>query len=173
MSAKKKRSLEDIQKDLDAARKVKREKRIECRQFKYELRDHPDTIRTFIRKLKLPEHLITELVDTEKLFRFYTIHDENVDRESVGAGTAEIRLEEWDCNVLLDGMEDGAKGNMSASRWTGQPWEVHGFKQLDGDSDDVASMKDEESLWKLALSENDGDTARAFASIAFLRFGGW
>jgi hypothetical protein len=174
MSVTKKRTLEEIQKDLDTARAAKKEKKIACRHFKDEIRDHPDTIRAFMRKLKLPERLIADLMGTkeeEKIFRFSTWHDKDSDRQTVGAGTAEIILEEWDCTVLLDTPKVENR-DMCAARWTGQPWEVRGFKQLDGDSDVISSLN-EEGLWIHSLAENDNNICAALASIAFLRFGGW
>ncbi len=144
-----KRTREAIQQEI-------RDYKSKIQVAKDELAAHKDTLKDL-----LPPYLYHVLVErTPRVLKsIKTRLEENVDTDSVAAGTAEINQDRWTCTVEL---EDGTWNEIELTKWTNDSWDEHGKPE------EIRSFYPLDiGTWSDLLETTNGDVCKALLILAF------
>lgn len=154
-----KRSAEEILKDIRECKRVVTEKNTELLFLKQELTENKEIIARQLALWDIP----AEIQEKYKIDGLVVEYDDNVDSESVGAGTAVIDKEAYTFSITLNGEEY----TFTASRWTGLGWECYDFC-------DISYLTEEENRWDFVMKENenylDSKTENAAVAASIVSF---
>jgi hypothetical protein len=157
-----KRSIEDLQGEIDLCKE-------RLKRARWELRDHDET---------LSKELGPKLMDTlvhctpRQLIRFRTALKERVDSQSVAAGTLDLNKDEWHCYVHIVGQPEQ---HIVSSRWG-----IVGFHlpdELDWLSSDevedsfaIIKWNDFKGTWARLMERSNQRADLTLAGLAFANF---
>ena len=151
-----KRTREDIDKDISELQEKK--KKIEDELTK-KIKEKRDTFEFISEWIPEKYH---NLIKSDSLKNFRLSYDPDGYEETVGAGCAIVKREDWACSFTLKGINF----DFSTSQWTGQGWEGD-VNENETESDESDEEENDDNHVVDVDDEKTGTIAYKIASFAF------